>query len=203
MENHLSLAFPLDVRNLDPTGQVDTVDVVVFGNTDLDPERLLFGEVAPAGRYGRVRTRTALFAYQLRDVYMATEPLLSEPREGVVRFQVGSVNGGTTSAWGGEALVEARLTPHLTTTLSYSHQDLSGTLDDQVTEKGTPHDKSSGKVRYRRAGWVADVVLHRAGTVSPEYEPSHRSHSGVQERRSLHPARREPAVPVPAAAARP
>ena len=34
-----------------------------------------------------------------------------------------------------------------------------------------------------------------------EYEPSHRSHSGVQERRSLHPARREPAVPVPAAAA--
>jgi hypothetical protein len=80
---------------------------------------------------------------------MATEPLLSEPREGVVRFQVGSVNGGTTSAWGGEALVEARRTPHLTTTLSYSHQDLSGTLDDQVTEKGTPHDKSSGKVRYR------------------------------------------------------
>ncbi|MFP6647037.1 MAG: hypothetical protein VCF24_26265 [Candidatus Latescibacterota bacterium] len=111
-----------------------------------------------------MRTRTALFAYQPRDVYMATEPLLSEPREGVVRFQVGSVNGGTTSAWGGEALVEARLTPHLT--LSYSHQDLSGTLDDQVTEKGTPHDKSSGKVRYRRAGWVADAVLHRAGTVS-------------------------------------
>jgi outer membrane receptor protein involved in Fe transport len=166
LENHLDLAFPLDVHRLDATGQIDTVEVVVRGSTDLSPERLRFGELSHAGWYGRLHTRAAFFVYRLLDVYMAPPPMVTSLRDGVVRFELGSVNGGTSRAWGGELLLKAEVTSLLSATFSYSHQKLSGMLDDQVTESGTPNDKASVKLHYRRGAWIADAALHRVGSVS-------------------------------------
>ena len=157
LENHLDLTVPIDFQNLDPTGQIDTVEVVVRGNTDLQPEPLRFGEIAHAGWYGRLHTRTALFVYRLLDVYMAPPPVITSKREGVVGFELGTTNGGATRAWGGEFVVEGMVTSHLTGTISYSRQKLSGTLDNQVTEAGTP------QTRFRRRC----AIVSRAGRRTP------------------------------------
>lgn len=166
LENHVLLTGAVDVRVLDPTGQVDTVEFVVRGNPNLRPERLFFAEVAHSGRFGgRLSSQVSLFHYRLRDVYAAGEPQTAFPRSGVVYTGFSLVNSGTTRAWGGELALEGRVARGLTVKGSYSYQGLSGGIDDQATQGGTPHHKASAFARCIRGDLVADAAVHRVAQV--------------------------------------
>lgn len=166
LENHLDLEAAIDVMALDPTGQVDTIEIAVRGNLDLAPERQRFAELSHAVRLARLHTLASLYIYELHGVYATTAPLTTFPRDGVVRSAVSFRNRGTTTGVGGELTVEARLARDLSATSTYSYQSLSGRLDDQVTEGGTPHHKGSVRLRYARGGFTADAALLRVGATS-------------------------------------
>lgn len=166
LENHLDLEAAADVKAFDPTGQVDTVEVGVSGNRGLGPERLRFAEVSHGVRFARLQTLASVFAYRLHEVYGTTDPTTTFPRPGVVRAEFTFRNRGTTTGVGGELSASARLAAGLALTTTYSYQSLSGRLDDQVSEGGTPQHKASVRLRYARGGLTGDAALHRVGATS-------------------------------------
>ena len=153
-ENRLAI-----VEHLELSGPFTNFDLSITGDTELDPERILFFELAHSGRIGRIKTTVAGFHYRLQDVVALAAPTFAVS-ESTVAAATSFVNQGETRAWGGEAGAEVLLRPQVESYLNYSYQHLRGELDPQAAGRGTPNHKLNTGLRYRRDRLDASVSIH-------------------------------------------
>ena len=130
------------------------------GSTDLDPERMVFFEVAHTGQLDRFKTTAAAFHYRLRDGVTLSAPTFNVSEDQELEVSSSLINQGEAKAWGGEAGVEILIREQVTGSFNYSYQHLSGEVDRQTADAGMPHHKFNGGLRLQRGRFDFNTAIH-------------------------------------------
>ena len=155
IENHVDFVEPVEVPELDLV-----LDFEFLGNTAMEPERLLFFEVAHSAQMGRIKTTAAGFHYRLKDGISSSASGIDVVDSAKIAVTTSFQNRGETRAWGGELGAEFLLGDRLRGFANYSHQRLSGELDGQVAAGGRPHHKVNGGLRFSKGRLQLSASVH-------------------------------------------
>ena len=168
LDNHVDLSGSLDLSQLGLQmallGDLRTLDFQVVGSRALKPERMRFAELAHAGRFReRLRTHLAAFHYRLDDLYAVSEPEVALADSATVTALISFTNMGQTRGTGLEFGVTCEAAPSLHLLANHSYQKLTGTIDSQAADSGTPHHKTTAGLAYEKGRFLLDAMVHRVG----------------------------------------
>ena len=179
-ENHVNFTdrFAYD-GSLGPDVAIESVEIRFSGNPDLASENLLFLEGSYTGLFGPVRASVAGFHYRLRDIISASGIEDIEIDLPDIRVTSSFANAGDLEAWGGEASLEVRLAPGLSSYANYSVLGFPSEIDAEfAAEEGGPPHKLNAGFRLQRRGWLAGLSAHWVAGTSWDSSPLPASPNG-------------------------
>ena len=118
IENHVDFVEPVEVPELDLV-----LDFEFLGNTAMEPERLLFFEVAHSAQMGRIKTTAAGFHYRLKDGISSSASGIDVVDSAKIAVTTSFQNRGETRAWGGELGAEFLLGDRLREAIETDDRD--------------------------------------------------------------------------------
>jgi outer membrane receptor protein involved in Fe transport len=156
LENNVYVNLVSPNPNQSPQFPFSTLTVQQIGNKTLSPEKIESVEIAHNGVFGALKTTLTGFHYRINDM-IGTSALVPLPQLPPV-LQRQFINTGDIKAWGGEAAVEYRWSPWLSSFANYSYQYLRDDPGPQLVSQQSPRHKANMGMCVKAQGWTGTVA---------------------------------------------
>jgi iron complex outermembrane receptor protein len=137
-----------------------TIQSLILGNRQLDPERMFQVELAHEARVGPVQTTASVFYYRLKNQIQSTSGTVLSAVPPNAAIQSSFINHGGTKAVGFELGAKAHPLSWLDAFVNYSYQSLKD--DDpsiQSTALSAPRHKVNAGLTAKRRGLTTSLTM--------------------------------------------
>ncbi|MBI4396015.1 MAG: TonB-dependent receptor [Elusimicrobia bacterium] len=131
------------------------------GSKSLLPERMTMTELSHQGTFGRWKTTTALFAYDVKDIIDRSPVVITSAVPPFISGNASFQNRGHSHALGGEFGAEVLISRRLTSFANYSYHSFDDEYEsDSAGALSSPKHKVNGGVRLKTGGLTSGLWVH-------------------------------------------